>query len=123
MSSFIFVCSVVWLAYNLFDYYGAATNYILTALWNSLTPGNELLDLAIIMSTLISGIVMFFALKGMADILDKGFATLKNEINKKDEIIRELKAKIDSLEAVSTSSFQKDNTKLWLKLPVDIEED
>lgn len=116
----IFVCgtnglvlgSIVWIAYKLFGYSGTAAKYFWTALWNSLTPGNEWLDLAIIISTLISGIVMMFALKGMGDVLDKGFTKLKNEINKKDERIRELEAKIASLEAVSTSAEPKINEKM-----------
>lgn len=116
----IFVCgtnvlvlgSLSWVTYKLFGYSGIAAKYIWTALWNSLTPGNEWLDLTLIISTLISGIVMFFALKGMGDVLDKGFTKLKNEINKKDERIRELEAKIASLEAVSTSAEPKINEKM-----------
>jgi hypothetical protein len=115
ITNLVSVCSVVWFVYKLFGYSGSAAKYIWTALWNSLTPGNELLDLAIIISTIISGIVMIFALKGMGDVLDNGFTKLKDEINKKDERIRELEAKIASLEAVSTSAEPNINKNLCSK--------
>lgn len=103
----IVLCAIGWIVYKLFGYYGRTAKYLWVALWNSLTPGHEWFDLVLILSTLITGIVMFFALKGMGDVLDKGFIKLKHEINKKDERIRELEAKIASLEATRTSEDDK----------------
>lgn len=115
ITNLVSVCSLVWLAFKAFNYAGIGIRYVWTTLWNSLSPGNELLDLAIIILTLISGIVMIFALKGMGDVLDKGFTKLKNEINMKDEKIRELEAKMASLESVSTSEEPNINKNLCSK--------
>lgn len=84
--------------YKLLFYAGGISKYFWTALWNSLTPGNQWLDLAIIGTTIICGVVMVLAIKGMAEVLESGFIKLKNEIKKKDERIRELEAKLEDLE-------------------------
>jgi len=115
ITNLVRVCSIIWLAFKAFNFAGIGTKYVWTTLWNSLTPGNELLDMAIIILTLMSGIVMIFALKGVGDVLDKGFTKLKYEFNKKDERIRELEAKILSLEAVSTSAEPNINKNLLSK--------
>jgi uncharacterized membrane protein (DUF106 family) len=94
----LFGCGALVAVYQLFKYSSFITKYLWTALWNSLTPGKQWLDLAIIVSSIISGVVMVLAMKGMADVLDNGFRKLKNEINKKEERIRELEAKLEELE-------------------------
>ena len=113
----IFICgtiglvliSIIWITNKLFSNSDTLAKYFWSALWDSLTPGNEWFDLTIIISTLIYGIVMMFALKCIYNCLDKGFTKLKNENNKKDDKIRELEFKIASLEAVSTSAEQNIN--------------
>lgn len=107
--------SIVWILYKILVYSGTAAKYIWLALWKSLTPGNEWLDLALIISTVISGIVMIYALNGMSEVLDRGFTKLKNEINKKDERIRELEAKIVSLEGINISGEKENNEKFCKK--------
>ncbi len=94
----VVACGALMAAYKLFLYAGGMSKYLWTALWNSLTPGNQWLDLAIIVSSLICSVVMVMAMRGMADVLDSGFIKLKNEIKKKDERIRELEAKLEELE-------------------------
>jgi len=91
-------CGALLTAYKLFLYTGDMSKYLWTTLWNSLTPGNQWLDLAIIVTSIISGVVMVLAMKSMADVLDNGFIKLKNELKKKDEKIRELEAKLEELE-------------------------
>lgn len=107
---FVFVlASISWFTYKLFVYSGTPAKYLLTALWHSITSWNDLLDLAIIISTLILGIGIIFVLKCTIELLDKVFIKLKNDLNKKDERIRELEAKIKSLEEVGVSTDQKAN--------------
>jgi|688.fasta_scaffold485223_1 hypothetical protein len=92
----VVACGALMAAYKLFLYAGGMSKYLWTALWNSLTPGNQWLDLAIIISSLICSVVMVMAMRGMADVLDSGFIKLKNEIKKKDERIKELEAKLET---------------------------
>jgi hypothetical protein len=98
-ANFLGLCSIGLIAYKLFGYSVTASKYVWTALWNSLTPGQQWLEIALIASSIVCATVMFLALKGMMEVLDNGFTKLKNEINKKDERIRELEAKISSLES------------------------
>ena len=102
MNALLFVCGAVVVVYELFKYSNFITKYLWKALWNSLTPGNQWLDIAIILSSIISGVVIVLAMKCMTDLLDNGFRKLKNEINKKDERIRELEAKLEELELEKT---------------------
>jgi hypothetical protein len=90
------VCGALMAAYKLFLYTGDMSKYLWSALWNSLTPGNQWLDLAIIVTSIISGVVMVMSMKGIADVLDNGITKLKNELKKKDERIRELEAKLET---------------------------
>ena len=92
------VCGALMAAYKLFLYTGDMSKYLWSALWNSLTPGNQWLDLAFIVTSIISGVVMVMSMKGIADVLDNGITKLKNELKKKDERIRELEAKLEDLE-------------------------
>jgi hypothetical protein len=88
-------CGAIMAAYKVFLYTGYMSKYLWTQLWNSLTPGNQWIDLAVIISSIICSGVMVMAMKGMADVLDNGFIKLKNELKKKDERIRELEAKLE----------------------------
>ncbi len=72
-------------------------NYILTMAWNSLTPGNQLLELGIIVSTLIMFITMMMAMNEMTNQLDNSFTKLKEQSREKDIRIAELEAYVTIL--------------------------
>ena len=80
--------------YNLFSYNLIAMKYICSYIWNMLTPGNELLDLLLIGSTIAAGITIFMLLKAITDIMDEAIIKLKNEMKKKDDRIRELEQEL-----------------------------
>jgi hypothetical protein len=110
---FIFICAginvlaistIFWMSYKLFGYSSLITKFIWTALWHSLTPGNQWLEIALLVSSIIAAYFMIIAFKGIEEIIDSGFTKLKNEINKKDEKIKELEAKLLSLEESSKTS-------------------
>jgi len=94
-------------AYKVFPYVSAISGYILTELLNSLTTGVHSMELAVIATSIICALVMFMAFGGITNIIDKIFEKLKDEINKKDERIRELEAKLNDQEAKNRNSAGK----------------
>jgi hypothetical protein len=96
--NFVILFGICHIAYELFSYTGVFAKYLWIALWNSLTPGHQWLDLAVIITGIGSSVAMFTALTGIFDTLDNGFTRLKNELNKKDERIRELEEKLKEVE-------------------------
>ena len=86
-------CAAGWFAFNSLVYLKVVAKYVWKLLWNSLTPGNQWIELIIISVTIVSSILLFKLIEGMVDILDDGFVKLKNEIKKKDERIEELELK------------------------------
>lgn len=80
--------------YKQLSYTGIGTQYICSYIWSMLSPGNEWLDLLLIITSIAAGIMIFIALNGITDILDKGFIKLKDEIKKKDQRIKELEEKL-----------------------------
>jgi phosphotransferase system glucose/maltose/N-acetylglucosamine-specific IIC component len=95
------------ITYNVFPYASAISGYILTELWNSLTTGQHSMELAVIATSIICALVMFMAFGGITNIIDKIFEKLKDEINKKDEKIRQLEAKLNEQEAKMRNSAGK----------------
>ena len=81
-------------AFKIFSYSGIISKYIWVALWNLLTPGQQWLELAFIVSSIVAAVMMFMVFEGMSNIIDKNFEKIKAEIAKKDERIRELEAKL-----------------------------
>jgi hypothetical protein len=72
-------------------------NYILTIVWNSLTPGNQLIELGIILLTFIMFITMSLAMNEMTNQLDISFTKLKEQSREKDIRIAELEAYVTIL--------------------------
>lgn len=101
-TNFLAVTIAIWIAYTVFGYAGITAKYVWTAFWNSLTPGQQWLEIAaliVIALSIVCAVVMFLVFQCVSDVLDESFTKLKNENNTKDNIIRELEAKISSLEA------------------------
>ena len=98
----IFVCgingiaisTICFLLYKFWGYVSIPFKKLLVLLWNSLTPGNELFEIAVIISSIICCALIFFVIQDMAEVLDSGFTKLRNELNKKDERIRELEEQV-----------------------------
>jgi hypothetical protein len=94
-------------AFKVFSYAGVMSKYIWTALWNSLTPGHQWLELAVIVSSIVAAVMMFMAFEGMSNIIDKNFEKIKAEIAKKDERIKELEAKLMETSDLETEKTEK----------------
>jgi hypothetical protein len=89
---------IVRLAYELCSYFGLIIKFIWSTLWVSLSPGNQLFELAAIVTSIVVAVMMFMVFEGISDLLNKSFDKLKDEIKKKDEKIKELEAKIKEAE-------------------------
>jgi hypothetical protein len=96
------------IAYELFSFTGIFAKYLWIALWNSLTPGHQWLDLAVIITGIGSSAAMFITLTGMFDTLDNGFKKLEDELNKKVQRIRELEEKLKEAEKQEISEVGKE---------------
>lgn len=92
----MFVCMVSCLSvvtitiltlYNVLD---VINEYI----WSLLTPGNQLLEITFIMTSIVCAIIMLLAFKCMSDVLDDEFTKMKEELNTKERRIQELEAKL-----------------------------
>lgn len=98
----LFVCGIngialattCFLLYNVSDYVSIPVKNLLTPLWNSLTPGNELVEMTIIISSIICSVTLLVLVRSVADVLESGFTKLRNEIKEKDERIRELEEEL-----------------------------
>ena len=93
-SAFIIFC-----AFALFISFIFVSNcfYIL---WNSLTPGQKLLEFTSIIASLATLIILFKAGNEFEKNIDKAFAKLKKEITDKNDIILEKDEKIAKLEDI-----------------------
>ena len=94
-------------AFKVFSYAGVICKYIWTALWNSLTPGQQWLELAFIVSSIVAAVMMIMAFEGMSNIIDKNFEKIKAEIAKKDKRIKELEAKLMETSDLETEKTEK----------------
>jgi hypothetical protein len=81
-------------------------------IWENLTPGNELLEITIILSSLVVSGLMFSTMKAISDLLDVRFVKLKNDIKMKDEYIEELEEIIATKNALIIKMHDKAITKL-----------
>ena len=97
-------------AYKIFPFVFGISRYIWTALWNSLTTGQHSMELALIATSIVCALVMFMAFGGITNIIDKIFEKLKEEINKKDERIRELEAKLMEINDQDQTEAKKMNS-------------
>ena len=93
-SAFIIFC-----AFALFISFIFVSNcfYIL---WNSLTPGQKLLEFTSIIASLATLTILFKAGNEFEKNIDKAFAKLKKEITDKNDIILEKDEKIAKLEDI-----------------------
>ena len=71
--------------------------YLWELFWNSLTPGNQWLDIAIITTSIVPFIVLFRTIEGISDDLDRSFKKLKKEIAERNEKITGLELEIVKL--------------------------
>jgi hypothetical protein len=69
-------------------------------LWNSLTPGQKLLEFTSIIASLATLTILFKAGNEFEKNIDKAFAKLKKEITDKNDIILEKDEKIAKLEDI-----------------------
>ena len=71
--------------------------YLWELFWNSLTPGNQWLDISIITTSIVPFIVLFRTIEGISDDLDRSFKKLKKEIAERNEKITGLELEIVKL--------------------------
>ena len=103
MNMFITICVTVFAcktAIALFMLVLPVLNYILTTF--VLTPGNQLLELGIILLTFVMLITISLAMNNMINHLDNMFTKLKNKCIEKDIRIAELEAYVKILTNEST---------------------
>jgi ABC-type multidrug transport system fused ATPase/permease subunit len=100
--------SLGWLGYLLLLLVSQLTTYGWTLLWNSLTPGNELIELILIVTSLVAAGFMFSAMKGLSELIDNKFRKLKNENQIKDARIKALEAELDSKIQIITELEETD---------------
>lgn len=84
-----------YVGYNLIYYF---TKNIWTEIWNSLTPGNEWMELTLIVTILTIATLMILGVKIIFKMMDKVLLKLTNEIKERDEKIQELEKKVISLQ-------------------------
>jgi len=94
------ILSLGWIAYKTLYFGAGVAQCVWSLIWESLTPGNELVEITLILSSLVATGIMFSTMKRMADLLDEGFVKLKNEIKAKDEHIKELEEVIAAKNAL-----------------------
>ena len=82
--------------------------YLWELFWNSLTPGNQWLDIAIITTSIVPFIVLFRTIEGISDDLDRSFKKLKKEIAERNEKITGLELEIVKLkERIQETKIQE----------------
>jgi Na+/alanine symporter len=87
-------------------------NYILTMVWNSLTPGNQLMELALIITTSFAFILTILTMNEMTNQLDNSFNKLREQCREKDIRIAELEAYVTILtNDTSVKNDQKNDLK------------
>ena len=104
--------SLGWIGYKMMLLGAQLSKYVLEFLSNSLTPKNELTELLLIFISLAAAGVMFYTMKGLADLLDNGFAKLKNEIQIKDKRIKELEDELQKKNMLLISLQENSNKNL-----------
>jgi hypothetical protein len=67
--------------------------YVWIKFWESLTPGNQILETVLIVSNLIAFAMGIFVINEYSEIINKKVINLRNENQEKDKIIAELLAK------------------------------
>ena len=90
---------LLYVSYNLLYYF---IKNIWIELWNSLTPGNEWMELTIIVTMLAIAMLMILGVKIIFKMMDKVLSKLMNEIKERDEKIQELEIKIIALKNKNT---------------------
>ena len=86
-------------------------------LWNSLTPGQKLLEFTSIIASLATLTILFKAGNEFEKKLDESFARLKKEIADKNDIISEKDEKIAKLEDIINELNKK-----WEEPPYGLDE-
>ena len=104
--------SLGWIGYKMLLLGAQVSKYVLEFLSNSLTPRNELMELLLIVISLAAAGIMFYTMKGLADLLDNGFAKLKNEIQIKNNRIKELEDELQKKNMLLISLQENSNKNL-----------
>lgn len=108
--------------YKVFAYSGIISKYLFTSFWNMLTPGNEFLEIIMIISSLVAGTVMFLSLKGMSEVIDSNFVKLKNLLSEKDARIKELEDQVRCVESMLDDVVKQNKPKIIIPETNEIEE-
>jgi hypothetical protein len=66
-------------------------------IWSILTPGNELLELALIASSIFAGVMWILTMNELTKKLDISFEKLKTQLKEKDLRIIELESELEWL--------------------------
>ena len=109
------VCSILTFCFGVYKMISFGFFYVgllMKFIWENLTPGNELLEITIILSSLVVSGLMFSTMKAISDLLDVRFVKLKNDIKMKDEYIEELEEIIATKNALIIKMHDKAITKL-----------
>ena len=66
-------------------------------IWSILTPGNELLELALIAISIFTGVMLILTMNELTKKLDISFEKLKTQLKEKDLRIVELESELEGL--------------------------
>ena len=95
--SILYLVCLCLLSYRLLVNFSLMLRYFRVALWNSLTPGNEILELALIIGGTITLIMMLYIGARVVDAIAANFDKLKAELSEKDKRIEALTKEIEAL--------------------------
>ena len=80
--------------------------YLWTICWNQLTPGNQWIEIAFIITSIVAFSVLIRTMEGVSKQLDSSFTKLKTEIAERNEKIAKLELEIvrlkESIQATAT---------------------
>jgi len=90
--------------------------YLWTIFWNVLTPGNQLLDIAIMVTSIVAFSALIHTMEGVSDQLDKSFKKLKTDLAERNKKISELELEIlkmkESLQETTKKSVEHEKDKV-----------
>jgi putative Mn2+ efflux pump MntP len=84
-----------YLGFNLLYYF---IKTIWVELWNKLTPGNEWLELTLIVTIVAVAMLLILGVKIIFKMMDKVLTKFSNEIKERDEKIQEIEKNLISLQ-------------------------
>ena len=82
--------------------------YLWTICWNQLTPGNQWIEIAFIITSIVAFSVLIRTMEGVSNQLDSSFTKLKTEIAERNEKIAKLELEIVRLKESIQATASKE---------------